>query len=223
MACHRWGKDEGPRTRATRYHQLFIVNVLLSQDIIGTIPALTEELVERILPSQVGKPRQEIFRDGMMARVRSSEIARQARRKWAGSFQLLACAFFLLFSMTPVLMNTFAGNSSRPACTGDHRLCGCSPHRVANRTCCCYQVPECCRIDGPAAHEQQAPADPGFTSLPCGREAVVLLSSQDLHLLPPAAPLDRPVSLAGLASFEPFHAIPELVLPPPVPPPRLPA
>jgi hypothetical protein len=70
-------------------------------------------------------------------------------------------------------------------CRGDHRLCGCSPERVAAHTCCCNQrKPACCDKKGPHEEDQLAGRDgktasPYFSTAPCGGSPKFVTASLD--------------------------------------------
>jgi len=44
-----------------------------------------------------------------------------------------------LYAVAPLFSPRFIAYAHVVRCTGDHDRCGCSPGRIASRTCCCYQ------------------------------------------------------------------------------------
>ena len=64
--------------------------------------------------------------------------------------QITAMIMLLCTPHLPILTHALAVRVQPGHCFMDHRLCGCSPERIAARTCCCYRNME--PVETPAKH-----------------------------------------------------------------------
>lgn len=98
----------------------------------------------------------------------------------AGAFLQLAALALLLFSGYLPLLNQGGGAESHAVhCLGSHDLCGCSPERIAAKTCCCSQrESSCCDTDAEegaeVAQDDNHAGQPGLRAAPCGDGAKYL-------------------------------------------------
>ena len=63
----------------------------------------------------------------------------QGNRKAGVALQLAAMVMLLSAPYWPVLARALDLHARPGQCAMDHRLCGCSPERIASRTCCCFK------------------------------------------------------------------------------------
>lgn len=106
----------------------------------------------------------------------------------------LLCILFTVIVMGPPVMRALQLPALTHAitgeCSGDCTICGCSPERSANHTCCCWQkksqhlqhdddLPDCCKkIHG---EEQRALT---LLSQPCGSNKNLITWADSFDLLP---------------------------------------
>ncbi len=152
------------------------------------------------------------------------KTSRQGRRRLPGFLQALAITCFLCMTLIPLLMGAFAATDAAPRCSGDHRICGCSPQRVADKTCCCFRVPDCCKKKPQArtaTPEYGHLSPPAFSHLPCGRQPAWLPLVEDLELLLPTCTAEEIIVPPSRSVFpDSFILSPDPSFAPPVPPPR---
>ncbi len=66
--------------------------------------------------------------------------ANDHRKKNVGVLlQIAAMVMLLCAPYLPLLAGAASIHAQRGRCFMDHRLCGCSPERIASRTCCCFR------------------------------------------------------------------------------------
>ena len=162
-------------------------------------------------------------------------------RRTAGiALQLAAMAMLLCAPYLPLLAHGASIHAQPGRCAMDHRLCGCSPVRIASHTCCCFRNMKqaeasakhgCCPLQGHGAPRQtdlDSDSDdissifPKLSSLPCGLDHQVIshAASELKYLLAARAPLPTQMS----ASHNPSPSGDNYLNPspePPVPPPKI--
>jgi hypothetical protein len=102
-----------------------------------------------------------------------------------GAILQIVVMLLLQFStVAPVLARSLNHRPSVAYCSGDHVKCGCSPERVASRTCCCFQnlhtktvKPEklsCCKMSASKKAEidnsDEDRSATAISSMPCGSD-----------------------------------------------------
>ncbi len=63
----------------------------------------------------------------------------QFRKRAAAVAQVAAILLLQVYSLLPMFGHFTSAVSHGAVCRGDHRLCGCPPERIVNRTCCCFK------------------------------------------------------------------------------------
>ena len=74
---------------------------------------------------------------------------RQIKKSTIVGIQLAALLLLQVYSSKPIFGLLIGPNNHSAVCQGDHRLCGCSPEKIANRTCCCFRYksfPKACHL-----------------------------------------------------------------------------
>jgi hypothetical protein len=144
----------------------------------------------------------------------------------------LLLAIYLLITMSPLapmaLKSPRLAHAITGECSGDCDICGCSPERRANHTCCCClkkkhqhdhdeeNVPDCCR-------KKHRGGKPALTcNCPCGsNKQLGLWGSEKLEQLPYHFTEGKPVfQESSLVSLNP-DCLTSRYLDPPDPPPKL--
>lgn len=149
------------------------------------------------------------------------------RGRSAAFLQLIAFLLILASPLAPAMLRVFDTHLDDSNCRGDHRLCGCSPARVANNTCCCAHpsTPSCCVVSGLQKDNDHAAAEEDrltcvIRALPCGDGEPATLAAGDPWLPAPSGPA-LPVEAGGGAYLiTASTAKPSPVLQPDVPPPQ---
>ncbi len=108
-------------------------------------------------------------------------------RKLLLSLQLLAVLFLPMSALLPVAAQASAPRSSVHGCFHDHRLCGCSPERIADHTCCCARSACGCSMSSgkddtgyeveDSNHFRHSKLHKGFRAAPCGSASSLFNSS----------------------------------------------
>lgn len=153
---------------------------------------------------------------------------RLLRRGSSGAFlQLIALLLILASPLAPAMLRVFDSHLDDGNCRGDHRLCGCSPARIANNTCCCTRpsTPSCCVVSGQEQDENHAAAEEDrltrvIRALPCGDSAPATLAAGDPWLPAPAGPTLSAGAGRGTYLITASTAKPSPFLQPDVPPPQ---
>lgn len=102
-------------------------------------------------------------------------------------------------------------------CSGDHARCGCSPERIASRSCCCFQSKRldhernepkpvkhsCCKTEAsaemPDSHDDDDRMIPAISSIPCGSDSrFIAASAETIKFIFPMSPSLAPVSTVAL-------------------------
>lgn len=147
--------------------------------------------------------------------------------------QLIALFSLHLGEMAPRVA-TLARSTVHPmVCRGVHAECGCSPERIASRTCCCYErFFPCCVETRNQAGQTEAHEDLGaepredrsahaFSVPSCGGAAKDFGPAGDTTDLAKSEPPPLPRTKAAAAASPPgFAAPPDRTLEPPDPPPK---
>jgi hypothetical protein len=105
---------------------------------------------------------------------------------------LLVTVIYLLITMSPLvplaLKSPRVAHAVTGECSGDCNICGCSPERRANHTCCCWlkkmkhdhdheeeQLPACCK-------KKHKPAKPELKcNCPCGSGKQIAIWGAEKH------------------------------------------
>ena len=61
------------------------------------------------------------------------------RGRIAIALQIVAMLMLLCLPHMPLLSRALGAHMRSGGCAMDHRICGCSPERIASRTCCCFR------------------------------------------------------------------------------------
>ncbi len=70
----------------------------------------------------------------------SGRDGKSHRRKRVGvALQIAAMVMLLCTPHLPLLARALDAHARPGRCAMDHRICGCSPERIASRTCCCFR------------------------------------------------------------------------------------
>lgn len=148
------------------------------------------------------------------------------KNKAVGIFLLVVLALLELALWGPALHHARHGEVLAVTCQGDHALCGCSPNRIAAKTCCCAlaAIAPCCQkesISSDQEQEEETAFATVLTTLPCGAsEDPLMTASSEVYLLASiricSCPVSTTVYLPGSAMSRIDHHIP-----PPVPPPKV--
>lgn len=148
------------------------------------------------------------------------------------SVQLLAIILLQLPTFAPLLVKAFSFHPRGSVCYHDHRLCGCSPDRIANRTCCCFRNAESSAVtvdrgqeydDDSCCHHEQHTSTPRhlLTMMPCGAASPLFMAFvQDYLFVHNSGGTSSPVVL-NLLFFESPGTLRQGYFAPPVPPPRM--
>ncbi len=147
------------------------------------------------------------------------------------SIQLLAIILLQLPTILPLLSKAFSFHPRGSVCYHDHRLCGCSPERIANRTCCCFRNAELPPMtvdrgqenddDSCCHHGQRTSTRHLLTMMPCGAASPLFMASvQDYLFVHNAGEMSSPVAL-NLLFFDSPGTPRQGYFAPPVPPPRM--
>lgn len=117
---------------------------------------------------------------------------------------------------------------AQPKCSGNHAQCGCSPERIASRTCCCFhRKPDCCGKekghDGAhVAGRAESPSLPSLSTAPCGGAPKFITASLDkLKFVRPETFLSTPSGCSSLFTYFLRETAPSRFMEPPDPPPKL--
>ncbi len=155
---------------------------------------------------------------------------------WKKSGVLLQIAALLLLQLyifLPSLAKAVTPHGTTAHCFHDHRLCGCSPERIANHTCCCCShhepaEPPCCakkhHDEKPAARPVDAPSQRRISAAPCGSHPQFITASLDKikfvrcassAVMPDVLPSTYPLQSRGIfqrRSSEPPEPPPKILL-----------
>jgi len=104
--------------------------------------------------------------------------------KFGAVLQLAVLLLVQFSAVAPGLARSLHHAVAVGHCCGDHVKCGCSPERIASRTCCCYQNKRmnafssekrsCCSMKSCSMEGHSDAADdldrskPAVSSIPCG-------------------------------------------------------
>lgn len=146
--------------------------------------------------------------------------------KAALALQIGAILLMQLYSLVPVLTSSLTRPTSVHACRGNHLECGCSPARIASRTCCCYhRQPSCCDRNIPAGERQATQqksksSAPCLYSLPCGNgpDFIPKALAELIMIIPERRQLNLPPFSSPIPGLweKPYLCFNE----PPTPPPK---
>ncbi|MGA7826119.1 MAG: hypothetical protein WCA04_00535 [Geobacteraceae bacterium] len=147
------------------------------------------------------------------------------------SVQLLAVVLLQVPLFLPLLGKAMFSSAHGSVCYHDHRLCGCSPDRIASHTCCCAREEErfrmaadlneeesaspCCR------HGQHSKARHVLMMAPCGMASPLFVSSVQDHLFTRYAGEMSLIVPRNIRSFEYPGSLLKGYFDPPKPPPRI--
>jgi hypothetical protein len=146
------------------------------------------------------------------------------------SVQLLAIILLQLPAILPLLGKAFSFQPRGSVCYHDHRLCDCSPDRIANHTCCCARSAEQSLVpieraqennaDSCCHHGQRSSTRHVLKIVPCGAASPLFMASvQEYLFVHNAGGMSSPVSLA-ISFFDYPGSLQMGYSNPPDPPPR---
>src|SRR6266567_4522263 len=157
--------------------------------------------------------------------------------KKSGVFlQIAALLLLQLYILLPSLARAVTPHDTSH-CFHDHRLCGCSPERIANHTCCCCSQhepaeqaePACCagkhhaHDEKIAARHDKTPAQRYVCALPCGGHPQFITASLDkIKFIRFAASVVTPAVANASYPPPPRTIFESRSSEPPVPPPEIP-
>jgi hypothetical protein len=146
------------------------------------------------------------------------------------SVQLVALILLQVPIFLPLAEKVLSSPARGAVCYHDHRLCGCSAERIANRTCCCARSAEAARLatvpeehesDDSCCHHRKSPtARLALMMAPCGAASPLFVSSvQDYLFVQYPGEISSPVTL-DLSFFDCPGTLRMGYSDPPDPPPR---
>jgi hypothetical protein len=146
------------------------------------------------------------------------------------SFQLLAVILLQLPIFQPLMGKVFSSAARGVVCYHDHRLCGCSPERIARHTCCCARSAEDARtfadqkIDGSEGsccnHRQRTKAMHSLLMAPCGAASPLYVSSVQDYLVFQGGGVISSPAIRQISSIEYPGNLRKGYFDPPEPPPK---
>jgi hypothetical protein len=141
------------------------------------------------------------------------------------AIQLIALLLLQGYFLTPAFQK-MVKSSAGGKCFGNHRLCGCPPERIANKTCCCFRALHSCCMQGDGnGSSSDTAADNGgavVQNSPCGLFTDSGMLSLDKLKFLAAAPAPAKSAAAAPCRFPPFsEKLEDRLLEPPDPPPHI--
>lgn len=139
--------------------------------------------------------------------------------------QLTALLLLQGYFLMPALLNLARPAVADKTCYGNHRLCGCPPGRIADKTCCCFRTSHACCHNEDAVSPAGGDADDGAASLrnaPCGLFTDSGMLSLENHEFLMASSLPGKDVPAASGCFLPFpETLDDRLVDPPDPPPHI--
>lgn len=141
------------------------------------------------------------------------------------AIQLIALLMLQGYFLAPVFLK-MAKSSAGGTCFGNHRLCGCSPERIANKTCCCSRaIPSCCMHEDEAGSPSDSAPDTGgavVQNSPCGLFSDSGMLSLDKLKFLASAPTPAKGALTAPRRFPLYsEKLEDRLCEPPDPPPHI--
>lgn len=148
------------------------------------------------------------------------------------SIQLLAIMLLQGPMILPLVGKGFSFQHRGAVSSHDHQLCGCSPERIANHTCCCSKPAGLSRMAVDPGEEEGAKASCGdhehrpkihysLKMMPCGATSPLFMSYvQDCMYLQYLGAIETP-AYASILSFECPGSLRVRYCDPPDPPPKI--
>lgn len=147
------------------------------------------------------------------------------------SVQFAALILLQLPIFLPLVEKALSSPARGAVCYHDHRLCGCSAERIANRTCCCARSAEAARLatgfaeqysgDSCCHRRKSPPARHSLMMAPCGAASPLFVSSvQDYLFVRCPGEISSPVPL-NLAFSDCPGTLRTGYVDPPDPPPKM--
>ncbi|MHC1698651.1 MAG: hypothetical protein AB9919_11440 [Geobacteraceae bacterium] len=145
--------------------------------------------------------------------------------------QLVALIHLQVPTILPLVGKVLSTPARGAVCYQDHRLCGCSAERIANKTCCCARSAEAASMaagfgekdgDDTCCHQRQgSTARHALMMAPCGAASPLFVSAvQDFLFVQNPGEISSPVTL-DLPFFESPGSLCMGYFDPPDPPPRM--
>jgi hypothetical protein len=151
-----------------------------------------------------------------------------------GAILQLAVLLMVQFSaVAPGLARTRQHHVLAESCCGKHLKCGCSPERVASRSCCCYPSgrvqaaltlkPSSCENSASKGKQNKGELDrllPALSSIPCGGDSAIATSSENVKFIGAYLLHVEPVTTVTGQFLLPCCVCLDRYLEPPDPPPK---
>jgi hypothetical protein len=137
--------------------------------------------------------------------------------KTAAILQIVVMLLLQFSAVAPGLARSLNNRTQLAHCSGDHARCGCSPERIASRSCCCFQSkrldPEhnepkpvkhsCCKTEAsaemPDSHDDDDRLIPAISSIPCGSDSrFIAASAENIKFISPSLLCLTPVPTVAL-------------------------
>lgn len=145
----------------------------------------------------------------------------------AAIVQFVAIVILQSYFLLPLYRQLRLGHNTAIVCQRDHTLCGCSPSRIASKSCCCFRTaPSCCQskprkeTNGAGAHDTSHYTH-AVSTAPCGSDTEPgVISPETLKFISQSAAF-LPISFTSIAYGPATETrVPDRSLEPPDPPPR---
>ncbi|MBI5583715.1 MAG: hypothetical protein HY892_07810 [Deltaproteobacteria bacterium] len=116
---------------------------------------------------------------------------RQIKKKIMVGLPLAALLFLQLYAWQAAFSQSPGLKGRGAVCKGDHRLCGCPPHKIANHTCCCARSQSSGIIDRSKKHHHresktaarpETNRSPRLVCAPCGSQPTFIAVSLEKFL-----------------------------------------
>jgi len=160
--------------------------------------------------------------------------------KTAAILQIMVMLLLQFSAVAPGLARSLNHRSQLTHCSGDHARCGCSPERIASRSCCCFQSkrldPEqyepkpvkhsCCKTEAsaemPDSHDDHDRMIPAISSIPCGSDSrFIAASAENIKFISPSLLCLAPIPTVALHFPNDCKAYLSRYLAPPDQPPKI--
>lgn len=151
----------------------------------------------------------------------------KTRVSTAAIVQFVAIMILQSYFLLPLYRQLHLDHNTAIVCQHDHTLCGCSPARIASKSCCCFRTaPSCCqskpRKETHDARVHDTSHDThAVSTAPCGGDSEPgVVSPETLKFISQSAAF-LPISFTSIAYGQATETrVPGRSLEPPDPPPR---
>jgi hypothetical protein len=153
-----------------------------------------------------------------------------------GAILQLAVLLLVQFNaVAPGLARSLQHHQMTGNCCGNHVRCGCSPERIASRSCCCYlkgqvesalaEKPACC---GKSASKEKVRGGSGdlerltaaLSSIPCGNDSAIAPPTENVKFLGVYPSSVVPVAMIAGGFLSSYCSYLSRYIDPPEPPPK---